>query len=129
MAVSSDDKLITLSLLQQFGREEVVPIRKVVSLLSLAVSGLNDEVDDISAATAPTEVSPAASPHAVGAYIIYGGTMYMVLEAIEVGDTLTVGENITATTVGGRIKAIEDELDTRGRFTVVDGCLCITYEE
>lgn len=128
MAVSSDDKLITLSLLQQFGEEEVVSIRKLASLLSLAVSGLNNEVDAISAATAPTETSPASSPHAVGSFIIYGGKTYMVLEAIEKGDTLTAGTNITAAAVGGRIKAIEEGIAAKG-LSVVNGRLCITYEK
>lgn len=43
---------------------------------------------------APLEVSPSANAYAVGAQLIYNDTLYEVISAISVGDTLTVDSNI-----------------------------------
>lgn len=53
----------------------------------------------ICADIASVETSPATAIHAANSYIIYNGSMYKVVNAIGVGDTLTVGSNIEAATV------------------------------
>lgn len=51
--------------------------------------------------------STAAHSYAVGKQLIYNDTLYTVTSAITVGDTLTVGTNITAS------DSIVDQLDTK----------------
>lgn len=53
---------------------------------------------------APIEVSPAESSHSVGTHIMVDGVRYKVTSAISIGDTLTIGTNISA-------ENIEDNLD------------------
>ena len=48
------------------------------------------------AVIAPKEISPATAPHVEGSQIIYGNALYKVIDDIAIGDTLTVGTNITA---------------------------------
>ena len=50
-----------------------------------------------------TETSPATAAHAVGDFILYNGLLYLVTAAIGIGDTLTVGTNITLDTVGNEL--------------------------
>ena len=45
---------------------------------------------------APKETSPATAPHATGSQILYGNALYNVIDDIAIGDTLTVGTNISA---------------------------------
>lgn len=45
---------------------------------------------------APIEVSPAGAAHSIGTQLIYEGKLYDVTAPIDIGDTLTVGTNITA---------------------------------
>lgn len=59
---------------------------------------------------ATIETSPATATHAVGDYIVYNGQLYEVTTAIAVGETLTVGTNITATTVGAELTALNQHL-------------------
>ena len=46
---------------------------------------------------APVETSPATAAHAAGDLLIYNGTLYRATADIAIGDTLTVGTNISAT--------------------------------
>ena len=63
-------------------------------------------VEDLAGSVAVIETSPATATHAVGDYIVWNGKLYEVTTAIAVGETLTVGTNITATTVGEKLSAI-----------------------
>lgn len=45
---------------------------------------------------APKETSPATAPHTTGSQIFYGNALYEVIDDIAIGDTLTVGTNITS---------------------------------
>lgn len=48
---------------------------------------------------ATIETSPATANHSVGEYIVYNGQLYKVTTAITAGQSLTVGTNISATSV------------------------------
>jgi len=60
----------------------------------------------ICADIASVETSPATAIHAANSYIIYNGSMYKVVNAIGIGDTLTVGSNIETATVMDAIVAL-----------------------
>ena len=62
------------------------------------------------ATIAPQEKSPAESARAVGDLIYYNGVLYEVTAPIAIGDTLTAGTNIVATTVSGAIDGVSDNL-------------------
>ena len=65
----------------------------------------------IPARVAPTEVSSTASqPYAVGEYLYFNNNMYKVTSAIAQGDTLVVGTNISAKTIGEELTAINKQL-------------------
>lgn len=52
------------------------------------------------------ETSPATAIHAANSYIMYNGELYKVVNAIGIGDTLTVGSNIESSTVMNAIVAL-----------------------
>ena len=52
------------------------------------------------------ETSPATAIHAANSYIMYNGELYKVVNAIGIGDTLTVGSNIESSTVMDAIAAL-----------------------
>lgn len=63
---------------------------------------------DFSAIICATEATNRASRnYAVGDYLIYNNTLYKVTTAIATDATLTVGTNITATTIMAEIKALQ----------------------
>jgi len=63
---------------------------------------------DFSAIICATEATNKASKnYAVGDYLIYNNTLYKVTTAIAADATLTVGTNITATTIMAEIKALQ----------------------
>jgi len=63
---------------------------------------------DFSAIICATEATNKASKnYAVGDYLIYNNTLYKVTTAIASDATLTVGTNITATTIMAEIKALQ----------------------
>ena len=59
---------------------------------------------------ATIETSPATAIHAEGSYIVWNGQLYEVTASIAVGETLTVGTNITAKTVGGELTTLKNGL-------------------
>lgn len=73
--------------------------------------GLADggNVQTLAGSVAVIETSPATATHAVGDYIVWNGQLYEVITAIAVGETLTVGTNITATTVGSELTALNNK--------------------
>lgn len=74
--------------------------------------GLADggNVQTLAGSVAVIETSPATAIHAVGDYIVWNGQLYEVTTAIAVGETLTVGTNISATTVGEELTALNNGL-------------------
>ena len=80
---------------------------------------LQDELDDkadltyvetLTGSVATIEESPATAIHAEGSYIVWNGQLYEVTASIAVGETLTVGTNITAKTVGGELTTLKNGL-------------------
>ena len=67
-------------------------------------------VEDLAGSVAVIETSPTTATHAVGSYIVYNGQLYEVTAAIAVGETLTVGTNISATTVGAELTSLNNGL-------------------
>lgn len=67
-------------------------------------------VEDSIGSIAVIETSPATSAHAVGTYLVYNGQLYKVTSAIAVGETLTVGTNISATNVADALDSLSDSL-------------------
>lgn len=74
--------------------------------------GLADggNVQTLAGSVAIIETSPATATHAVGDYIVWNGQLYEVITAIAVGETLTVGTNITSTTVGEELTSLNNGL-------------------
>ena len=62
---------------------------------------------------ATIETSPATAIHAEGSYIVWNGQLYEVTAPIAVGETLTVGTNITATSAGAELSALKNGLTTK----------------
>ena len=63
---------------------------------------------DFSTLIADTEKTTTASKnYAVGDYLIYNNQLYKVTSAIASGATITVGTNVTATTIMAEIKALQ----------------------
>ena len=50
--------------------------------------------------------STASQAYAIGDYLVYNGQLYAVTAAIAIGETLTVGTNISSTTVGTELTAL-----------------------
>jgi hypothetical protein len=70
----------------------------------------------------PAETSPTTYAHPVGDYLLYNDQLYRVTAAIAIGDTLTVGTNITATTVNEvlRLADVTTILNILGNFATVE---------
>lgn len=67
-------------------------------------------VEDLAGSVATIETSPATAAHSFGEFILWNGTLYSVTAAISVGETLTVGSNITATSAGEELQALKNGL-------------------
>lgn len=85
----------------------------------LMLKSLDEAIVDV---IAPTETSPATAAHVVGEQMIHNGVLYTVTATIAIGDTLTVGTNITES--DSLTKQIGD---FQNIFSVVNGTLNITY--
>ena len=71
---------------------------------------------------ATVETSPAVANHSVGEFILYGGQLYSVTAAISVGESLTPGTNITATSAGAELTTLKNGLTNRvPRQTIAAG--------
>lgn len=129
-AIQTSDfsKLIDLGLLQLFGERTIVPMNGTIGTLAQAVAGLNGGVEGVIGSIAPEETSPAQTAHTVGSYLMYAGELYKVKTAIAVDDAIVtegVNANVESTT-------LTHELENAGGalpFSVVNGMLCVTYEE
>lgn len=70
---------------------------------------------------ATVEVSPAVANHSVGDFIMYGGQLYSVTAAISVGESLTPGTNITATSAGSELTSLKAGLTNVTYITISVG--------
>lgn len=59
---------------------------------------------------ATVEKSPAVANHSIGEFILYGGDLYEVTAAIAAGETLVVGTNIAAASIGDELSALNNSL-------------------
>lgn len=59
---------------------------------------------------ATVEKSPAVANHSIGEFILYGGDLYEVTAAIAAGETLVVGTNIAAASIGDELSALNNGL-------------------
>lgn len=77
-------------------------------------------VEDLAGSVATIETSPATANHSVGEYILWNGVLYTVTSAIATGENLVVNSNISATTVGEELTALNKGLTNiqRGTGTV-----------
>lgn len=65
---------------------------------------------------APVEsTSTASQNYAVGDYLVYNGILYSVTAAISVGESLTPGTNISATSAGAELTTLKNGLAIRRR--------------
>lgn len=62
---------------------------------------------------ATVEKSPAVANHSIGEFILYGGDLYEVTSAIAAGETLVVGTNIAAASIGEELTALNNGLITQ----------------
>ena len=63
---------------------------------------------------APVEsTSTASQNYAVGDYLVYNGILYSVTAAISVGESLTPGTNISATSAGAELTTLKNGLSNR----------------
>jgi hypothetical protein len=81
----------------------------ITSLTPVYVMATSGSVLPGSVAT--VEVSPAVANHAVGDFILYGGQLYSVTAAISVGESLTPGTNISATSAGSELTSLKSGLN------------------
>lgn len=75
---------------------------------------------------ATVESSPVTANHAIGEYILYGGTVYRVTAAIATGETIVPGTNVIAESVGDALTSlnnglIAEEFDLVSNFSGVNG--------
>lgn len=64
----------------------------------------------LTAGIAPIEQTTAIATHAVGDYIMLNGEFCKVISAIAVGETITIGTNVSRTTIADELKAIIAQL-------------------
>ena len=71
---------------------------------------------------ATVENAQAVNAHAKGDYILLNSKLYIVTAAVSVGETFVEGTNITATSIGGELKALN-----KGLTEIVEEMLPLTY--
>lgn len=74
--------------------------------MQIVIDSLNSEIERAYAAIAPVESTTAKSNHAVGDYLMLGGTLCKATSAIASGETIAIGTNVAATTVDAELSAI-----------------------
>lgn len=81
------------------------------AVLDASDVGLGEgNVEDLAGSVAMIETSPATATHAVEDFILWNGQLYEVTASIAVGETLTVGTNISARNVGEELTALNKGL-------------------
>ena len=83
----------------------------------------SDAVNKVQQGFAPIETSSAAANnYAVDDLLVYNGVLYKAKTAIYVGDTLTVGTNIEATTIANKLNNVDTQI-TANTDTTLTGLL------
>lgn len=78
---------------------------------------------------ATVETSPAVANHSIGEFILYGGQLYSVTAAISVGESLTPGTNISATSAGAELTTLKNGLTIKiGTFGRLSGTSQSAFE-
>lgn len=67
---------------------------------------------------ATVENAQAVNAHSAGDYILLNSKLYIVTAAVAVGETFVEGTNITATSIGGELKALNNGLTSFGTRTI-----------
>lgn len=67
---------------------------------------------------ATVEKSPAVANHSIGEFILYGGNLYEVTAAIATGESLVVGTNIAAASIGEELTALNAGLTQKKSVTI-----------
>ena len=85
----------------------------------LGNSSIHFTMDEVNKLVANhVEVSPSANAYDVGEYLIYGGILYKVKEAISIGETLRIGTNIKATTVCNELNGLKSLIEELTRYQI-----------
>lgn len=89
-----------------------------ISNLSYTAPGVSalgsDNIATVEAGTTATQAYVADD------YVVVGGQLYIVTSAIAIGDTFTVGTNITATTVGTELSELNSRLNNISNVVTED---------
>ena len=75
------------------------------------LSGIANGADVANPNIAQIETSPTTHAYETGEYLVYNGILYKAKVDIAIGDALTVGTNIEATTVSEAMSSIQPELE------------------
>lgn len=75
---------------------------------------------------ATVESSPVTANHAIGEYILYGGTVYRVTAAIATGETIVPGTNVIAESVGDALTELNNGLNAFESFSGTVGGIAQT---
>ena len=110
------------------GQEIDTGVTKALNPDSVPSSGssaliTSDAVNKVQQGFAPIETSSAAAnAYAVDDLLVYNGVLYKAKTAIYVGDTLTVGTNIEATTIANKLNNVDTQI-TANTDTTLNGLL------
>ena len=74
------------------------------------IAEFETNIDRLTGSIAQIEESPATATHAVGDLIVWNSQLYKVTASIAVGETITIGTNVSRTTIADELKAIIAQL-------------------
>ena len=90
-----------------YGNNTIDTLAAEVAAASEASADNTAQMNNLLASVAPVEASTTASAnHSAGELLVLNGKLYKASTAIVTGDTLTVGTNITATTLAAELAAL-----------------------
>lgn len=92
----------TTGLQMEYVRDTNLTIQQI----NADIDGAYEATEKAYASIATIESSTAAYNHAVGSYLMLGGTLYKVTSAIATGEAIVPGTNVTATTVMAELAAL-----------------------
>lgn len=75
------------------------------------VSDALDKIDAFAGDIATVEESPSVAAHDKGELLVYAGHLYKVTVAIAIGDSLTLGTNVTPANVGTELSTLRTDVD------------------
>ena len=91
---------------------------------AVAVTGVTPVFKKVAAGTvragsvATVETAQATQNHSVGEYILLDKQLYIVTAAVSAGETFVEGTNISATSIGSELKALNNGLTQRKNVTI-----------